>query len=84
MTVDDPATSVPSPRGETAGVNSDALYRALLNASSDMTVFVFGSDLRYILAGGVAFERLGWRLEDVVGRRPTDLLSDGSGALLEE
>src|SRR3954447_16608007 len=76
--------SVPSPRAEMPGVNGDALYRALLAASSDMTVFVFGLDLRYIMAGGVAFERLGWRLEDIVGRRPTDLLSDGSAPLLEE
>src|SRR4051794_23242072 len=84
MTGGDPATSVAAPRAETPGGNGDALYRGLLHASSDPTVFVFGSDLRYILAGGVAFERLGWRLEDIVGRRPSDLLSDGSGTLLEE
>jgi len=65
-------------------IEGEALYRALLAASPDMSVFVFGPDLRYILADGAAFHRLGWRLEDIVGRRPTELLSDGSGAQLEE
>lgn len=65
------------------GLGSYALYQALSSSSEDMTVFVFGADLRYVQVGGLAFERLGWRVEDVVGRRPTDLVSDESGAMLE-
>jgi PAS domain S-box-containing protein len=84
VTVGDPATSVPPPRGESLNVGGDALYEAFVNASPDTTAFVFGPDLTFILARGAAFERLGWRLEDVLGRRPTDLLSDEGGPLLEE
>ena len=84
MATEDPAKPAPPPRTESAAVDSAALYRSLVNSSHDTTVFVFGPDLRYLLAGGGAFERHGWRLDDIVGRRPTDLVSDGSGAQLEE
>ncbi|HWC34001.1 MAG TPA: PAS domain-containing protein [Mycobacteriales bacterium] len=82
--MEDPAKPVPPPRSGPLEVGGEALFRALVAASPDLTVFVFGSDLRYISAGGSAFERLGWRLTEVVGHRPTDLLDDGSGELLEE
>ncbi|HVT64300.1 MAG TPA: SpoIIE family protein phosphatase [Mycobacteriales bacterium] len=74
----------PAPPATSPGADSGALYRALVNSSPDLTVFVFGSDLRHIQAGGLAFDRLGWRTEDIVGRRPSDLLDDGTGAELEE
>jgi PAS domain S-box-containing protein len=74
----------PASPPDSSGIDSDALYRALIQSSPDITVFVFGSDLRHIHAGGLAFERLGWRMEDIVGRRPSELLADGSGAELEE
>jgi PAS domain S-box-containing protein len=34
--------------------------------------------------GGPAFERLGWDPDDIVGRLPSELLSDGSGEVLEQ
>jgi PAS domain S-box-containing protein len=83
MTADDPAQARPS-GDPSLPIGADALYRALVNASADLTVFVFGADLRHLHVGGPAFERNGWNPQDIVGRRPSELLSDGTGELLEE
>ncbi|HVX68901.1 MAG TPA: SpoIIE family protein phosphatase [Mycobacteriales bacterium] len=84
MTVDEPAESAPSAGSGQPGIDAETLYQALVNHSADLTVFVFGPDLCHIRAGGVAFERFGWRSEDIVGRRPTDLLADDRGSQIEK
>ncbi|HVS68727.1 MAG TPA: SpoIIE family protein phosphatase [Mycobacteriales bacterium] len=84
MAGDGPAQAVPPPSDGPPAVDHDALFRTLVTSAPDLTVFVFGSDLRHSMVGGLAVERLGWRLDDIVGRRPSDLLADGTGAELEE
>lgn len=82
MTVRDP-THLPSPRSDGDAVDLEAVWAAVLEASPDVSVFVFDADLRYSVVAGGAFSRLGWRAEEIVGRRPTELLSAESGAELE-
>lgn len=60
------------------------LYRSLLDRLPDVTVFVFDEQLRYVLVGGAAFSRLGWTREELLGRRPSDVMSADEGAVLEE
>lgn len=62
----------------------ERLCRAILDSLPDMTVFVFGSDLRYRLVAGTALSSLGWTPSEVVGRRPVEILGEEEGAALEE
>ena len=60
------------------------LYRSLLERLPDVTVFAFDAQLRYVLVCGGAFSRLGWTREELLGRRPSDVMPAGEGAVLEE
>ena len=61
-----------------------ALYRTVLDSLEDTTIFVFGPDLRYVVAGGAALGSIGWRLEEIVGMRPAELMGEVHGPVFEE
>lgn len=65
-------------------ISEDVLYRSLLDAVPDVTVFAFGADLRYRMVSGGAFSRLGWTAADLVGRRPSEVMAAEDGYELEE
>jgi PAS domain S-box-containing protein len=67
-----------------AGLTETALYRALVESFPDVTVFVFGPDLHYELVLGAAFTRLGWRQEELIGRKPSEILPREEGLELEQ
>lgn len=60
------------------------LYRLLLDRLPDLTVFVFDEQLRYVLVDGAGFSRLGWTREEILGRKPSELLPPNAAAVLEE
>ncbi len=60
----------------TGGFNEQELYRAVLDSLPDVTVYVFGPDLRYTLVAGGAFSKTGWTREQLEGHRPSELVGD--------
>src|SRR3954452_19567797 len=49
-------------------------YRALASNLPDVSVLVFDHDMRFTLVEGGALEAHGWRAEEILGRRPSDVL----------
>src|SRR4051794_40339748 len=49
-------------------------YRALASNLPDISVLVFDQDLRFTLVEGGALEAHGWKREEILGRRPDDVL----------
>lgn len=57
------------------------IYESIVRHLPDLTVFVFGPDLHYRFVQGTGFRALGWATEDLLGRRPSDLMAgDPTGA----
>ncbi|HZD65623.1 MAG TPA: SpoIIE family protein phosphatase [Acidimicrobiales bacterium] len=61
-----------------------AVYEAILASLPEMSVFAFDPDLRLRLVAGAAITRLGWRLEELLGRCPSELLEPDPGTALED
>jgi len=78
------ATIIPRPGSQLRDLTEAALYRAMLEALPDVSVFAFDRDLRYVMVLGAAVSRLGWKQEDFTGRRPSEFLDEKAGAALEE
>ena len=57
------------------GVPVQHVYESMVRALPGITVFVFGPDLRYWLIEGTGFAELGWSQEEIVGRRPIDVMA---------
>jgi PAS domain S-box-containing protein len=83
MTLDSGSRGVPTPRSPLPQLSDEALYHALIDSLPDITLFVFGPDLRYRVVAGGGHRRSGWRSDDIVGRRPSDILPDPDGLELE-
>jgi PAS domain S-box-containing protein len=60
------------------------LYRTIFEHVSDVTVFVFDDQLRYVLAAGAALQEAGWQPEDLLGHTPHDVLPAEEASELEE
>src|SRR5882724_8163104 len=67
-----------------SAVTEEEAYRVFAASLPDTTLFVFGPDLRYRMVAGAGISRFRWRREDIVGRRPSELLPGGDGADLED
>jgi PAS domain S-box-containing protein len=66
------------------GMLDAAGYRQLLDQLPDVVLVVADRDLRYVLVGGQALERAGWRAGELLGRRPRELTSSRIAALIEK
>ena len=67
------------------GITLDAAeYRQLADQLPDLVLIVADRDLRAVLAGGQALERTGWRADELVGRRPWELVPAPLAGLIEE
>jgi diguanylate cyclase (GGDEF)-like protein/PAS domain S-box-containing protein len=53
---------------------SEARYRTLLEQMPDTSVLLFDADLRFVSLTGPALGLLGWRTDEIVGRRLPELL----------
>ena len=62
----------------------ETAYRAFADALPDTALMVFGKDLRYQVVAGAGVTRFGWRRQDIVGRRPRDVLPLAEATALEE
>ena len=60
-------------QAEQAANEGEATLRGLLDATRE-SVWVFAPDGRYLMANETALERLGRRIEDIIGKTPADLL----------
>ena len=56
------------------GTLDAAQYRHLIDQLPDVVLIVTDLEMRYVLAGGRALARTGWRAADLRGRRPRDLM----------
>ena len=83
MALDSGSTGVPAPRSPLPQLSDEALHRALIDSLPDITLFVFGPDLRYRVIAGGGHTSSGWRSSDIMGRRPSELLPAPEGAQLE-
>lgn len=63
------------PQGAAEPVDPE-VYEAILRSLPDTTVFVFGLDLRYRLVEGTGLRQTGWAREEIVGRRPSEIMLD--------
>jgi serine phosphatase RsbU (regulator of sigma subunit) len=54
----------------------------VLDSFPDITVFAFGPDLRYSLVAGAGMS--GWRPEEILGHRPSEVIPDPHGSILEQ
>jgi PAS domain S-box-containing protein len=71
-------------RAETiAAYATAARHHAVIRSMPEVGVVVFDRDLRWIQIEGEALARNGWRREELVGRRPTEVLGPERGAELE-
>jgi PAS domain S-box-containing protein len=59
------------------------VYRAFADALPDTALMVFGKDLRYQVVAGAGITRFGWRRQDIVGRRPGDVLPPAEASVVE-
>lgn len=67
------------------GITLDAAqYQHLVDQLPDVVLIVADRDLRYVLVGGEGLERAGWRAEELLGRRPRDLVPARMAGLIEE
>jgi serine phosphatase RsbU (regulator of sigma subunit) len=57
------------------GLAPEALVQAILATLPDVSVFVFGPDLRYRMVEG-AGAQYGWSRDEMIGRRPSELRHD--------
>jgi len=53
------------------------------DALPDTALMVFGRDLRYQVVAGAGITRFGWRRQDILGRRPSEILPAGQAGILE-
>lgn len=65
------SAATPPPDAEALAV---AAHRALLAALPDHAFIVFDRELRFAAMEGEALERAGWRVDNLLGRRPSDVL----------
>jgi diguanylate cyclase (GGDEF)-like protein/PAS domain S-box-containing protein len=63
---------------------SEARYRTLLEQMPDTSVLLFDADLRFVSLTGPALRGLGWRTDEIVGRRLPELLPGELVTPLEE
>jgi PAS domain S-box-containing protein len=67
------------------GITLDAAqYQQLVDRLPDVVLIVTDRDLRYVLVGGEGLERAGWRADELLGRRPRDLVPAQVARLIEE
>ncbi len=57
------------------GLPPDRIYETILHNLPETLVFVFGTDLRVRLVEGAGFARLGWSRDEIIGRRPGEVMS---------
>jgi PAS domain S-box-containing protein len=75
--------SVTVVRAESAPTTEEEVFRAFADALPDTALMVFGKDLRYQVVAGAGITRFGWRRQDIVGRRPSDVLPPAESTLVE-
>jgi PAS domain S-box-containing protein len=59
-------------------------HRALLSVTPDAVIMVFDADRRWRVIEGQLLERLGWQPDELLGRRPCDVLPGDRAAALED
>lgn len=60
-----------------------AEYRHLVDQLPDAVLLVADRNMRYVLVSGRALARAGWRPDEFVGRRPSEVLPPARAALIE-
>jgi PAS domain S-box-containing protein len=60
-----------------------AEYRHLVDQLPDTVLLVADRNMRYVLVGGRALARAGWRADELLGRCPSEVMPPERGALIE-
>ena len=70
-------------RQRVSGTLSAAEYRHLVDQLPHVVLLVADRNMRYVLVAGQALARVGWRAEELMGRRPSEVMPPERGALIE-
>jgi PAS domain S-box-containing protein len=66
------------------GITLDAAeYQQLVDRLPDVVLIVADRDMRYVLVGGGGLGHAGWRADELLGRRPRDLVPEKVARLIE-
>ena len=70
-------------RQRVKGTLSAAEYGHLVDQLPHAVLLVADRNMRYVVVGGQALPRTGWRADELVGRRPSDVMPSARATLIE-